>query len=107
MTQVIIQHSCATQERRSVSHTSTHRVRCRLQLTLSLSQTYIMENTIRVQDHPLVALQNRNIQAQDEYHYFEEMSYDIDKDIYSDGLLSPMDLLMSELFDEDEDDLPF
>ena len=66
-----------------------------------------MENTIRVQDHPLVAVGNRNVQTIAEYKYFEEMSYDIDKDIYSDGLLSPMDLLMSELSDEDVDDLPF
>lgn len=49
-----------------------------------------MDNTIRVQDHPLVALQNRNIQAQDEYNYWnhmtaeEQFNYD-----FENGLIDP------------------
>lgn len=66
-----------------------------------------MKNTIRVQDHPLVAVANRNVQTIAEHKYFEEKYYEIDKDLYADGLLSPMDVLMSEVSDEDMDDLLF
>ncbi len=105
MIQVIIQHSCATQKRRSVSHTSTHRVRCTLQLTLSLAQTYIMENTIRVKDHPLVALGNRNIQSQDEYNYVvyqEEMQKE-----YLDYMNTITPFVGGISFDDVDDNLPF
>lgn len=65
-----------------------------------------MENTIKAQDHPLVAVANRNVQTIAEYKYFEEMCYDIDMNVF-DIELSPMDLLLNQLFDEDVDDLPF
>ena len=76
-----------------------------------------MENTIRVKDHPLVALGNRNIQSQDEYYflnsdYVQEYYWDIEKDYRADGLLCPdsVDLMIAnESFcdDDDDDDLPF
>lgn len=62
-----------------------------------------MKNTILAQDHPLVAVANRNVQTINEYKYFEEMSYDIE-DIYAEGITSSCSV--SELFYED-DDLPF
>ena len=70
-----------------------------------------MQNTIRVQDHPLVAVAHRNVLTINEYKYFEEMSYDIDKDWYADGLLCPdsVDLMIANdsFYDGDIDDLPF
>lgn len=56
-----------------------------------------MKNTILAQDHPLVAVANRNVQTINEYKYFEEMSY-------AEGVTSSCSV--SELF-YDDDDLPF
>lgn len=58
-----------------------------------------MDNTIRVQDHPLVALGNRNVQAIDEYNYFESEYLDYMNDI------TPF--VGNVLFDDVDDDLPF
>ena len=70
-----------------------------------------MKNTIRVQDHPLVAVGNRNVQTINQYKYFEEKYYDIDKDWYADGLLRPDSVEMmvanDSFYDDDIDDLPF
>ena len=55
-----------------------------------------MENTIRVQDHPLVALGNRNIQSQDEYKE------------YLDYMNTVTPFVGGVSFDDvQEDDLPF
>lgn len=64
-----------------------------------------MENTIRVQDHPLVAVGNRNIQAQDEYNYVvhhEEMQQE-----YLDYMNGITPFVGNVSFDAVGDDLPF
>lgn len=64
-----------------------------------------MKNTIRVQDHPLVALGNRNIQSQDEYNYVvyhEEMQKE-----HLDYMTSITPFVGNVLFDDVDDDLPF
>lgn len=58
-----------------------------------------MENTIRVQDHPLVALGNRNVQTINEYKYFELERLDYMNTI------TPF--VGNILFDDVDDDLPF
>ncbi len=68
-----------------------------------------MDNTIRVQDHPLVALQNRNIQAQDEHNYLNHIS--AEEQFYHDYDHGLIELEPVPFDDKDTesilDDLPF
>jgi len=68
-----------------------------------------MKNTIRVQDHPLVAVANHNVQTIADYKYFEEKYWDIEE-VYADGVTCSCSV--SELFDDEDtesilNDLPF